>query len=32
MNEVAVGNSSVADQGGPSRNELEGRVQADFEP
>jgi hypothetical protein len=31
MNEVVGGASSVADQGGPSRNSLEGRVEADFE-
>jgi hypothetical protein len=31
MNEVVISASSLADQGGPSRNSLEGRVQADFE-
>lgn len=30
MNEGTVGTSSLADQGGPSRNEIEGRVQADL--
>ena len=30
MSEVVVGTSSLADQGGSSRNEMEGRVQADL--
>ena len=30
MNEVVDGASSLADQGGPSRNEMEGRVQTDL--
>ena len=30
MDEGVLGTSSLADQGGPSRNELEGRAQGDL--